>query len=221
LRELTPGRRPKPLLVGTETRDDAAVWKIDARTGLVATVDFFAPVVDDPRDYGRIAAANSLSDVYAMGGRPLYALNVVGWPRSQPFELLGEILAGGAEVAREADCAIIGGHSVDDLEPKYGLAVTGVVHPKRILSNAKARPGDVLLLGKALEIDSDFAHVQYYFGLIYERQRMYENAVGAFRNALGRGPGRVADRTGCIVFLLWAVTFAMVTPPCVARSRQV
>jgi len=150
LRDLSPGRRPKPLLVGTETRDDAAVWKVDARTALVATVDFFAPVVDDPRDYGRIAAANSLSDVYAMGGRPLYALNVVGWPRSQPFELLGEILAGGAEVAREADCPIVGGHSVDDLEPKYGLAVTGVVHPKRILSNAGAKPGDVLLLGKAL-----------------------------------------------------------------------
>ena len=113
-------------------------------------MDFFAPVVDDPREYGRIAAANSLSDVYAMGGRPLYALNVVGWPRSQPFEILGEILAGGADVAREAECPIVGGHSVDDLEPKYGLAVTGVVHPKRILSNAGARPGDVLLLGKAL-----------------------------------------------------------------------
>jgi selenide, water dikinase len=136
--------------VGTETRDDAAVWKLDATRGLVATVDFFAPVVDDPRDYGFIAAANSLSDVYAMGGRPLYALNVVGWPRSQPFSLLGEILAGGAEAAREADCAIVGGHSVDDLEPKYGLAVTGLVHPGRILSNAGARPGDVLLLGKAL-----------------------------------------------------------------------
>jgi selenide, water dikinase len=136
--------------VGTETRDDAAVWKLDATRGLVATVDFFAPVVDDPRDYGFIAAANSLSDVYAMGGRPLYALNVVGWPRSQPFSLLGEILAGGAEAAREADCPIVGGHSVDDLEPKYGLAVTGLVHPGRILSNAGARPGDVLLLGKAL-----------------------------------------------------------------------
>jgi selenide,water dikinase len=150
LRELTPARRPKSLLVGTETSDDASVWKLDAKTGLVATVDFFAPVVDDPRDYGRIAAANSLSDVYAMGGRPLYALNIVGWPRAQPFELLGEILAGGAEVAREADCPIVGGHSVDDLEPKYGLAVTGLVHPQRILSNAGARPGDVLLLGKAL-----------------------------------------------------------------------
>ena len=138
------------MLVGTETRDDAAVWKLDARRGLIATVDFFAPVVDDPRDYGFIAAANSMSDVYAMGGSPLYALNVVGWPRSQPFEILGEILAGGADAARQANCAIVGGHSVDDLEPKYGLAVTGLVDPRRILTNAGAKPGDVLLLGKAL-----------------------------------------------------------------------
>jgi selenide, water dikinase len=150
LRESGLGHRPKSLVVGTETRDDAAVWKLDAGRGLVATVDFFAPVVDDPRDYGWIAAANSLSDVYAMGGRPLYALNIVGWPRSQPFEVLGEILAGGAEAAREAECPIVGGHSVDDLEPKYGLAVTGLVDPKRVLTNAGARPGDVLLLGKAL-----------------------------------------------------------------------
>ena len=143
-------KRPRSLLVGTETRDDAAVWKLDARHALVATVDFFAPVVDDPRDYGRIAAANSLSDVYAMGGKPLYALNVVGWPRSQPFELLGEILAGGQEVAAEAGCAIVGGHSVDDAEPKYGLAVTGMVDPRNVLTNAAAKPGDVILLGKAL-----------------------------------------------------------------------
>jgi len=143
-------RRPHALLVGTETRDDAAVWKLDARRALVATVDFFAPVVDDPRDYGFIAAANAISDVYAMGGKPVYALNIVGWPRSQPFELLGEILAGGAEAAREAGCAIVGGHSVDDLEPKYGLAVTGLVDPRRIMRNAGARRGDVLLLGKAL-----------------------------------------------------------------------
>src|SRR5207237_6456223 len=142
--------RQKSLLVGTETRDDAAVWKLDARRALVATVDFFAPVVDDPRDYGFIAAANAISDVYAMGGKPLYALNIVGWPRAQPFELLGEILAGGAEAARKADCPIVGGHSVDDLEPKYGLAVTGLVHPKRVLSNAGAKAGGVILLAKAL-----------------------------------------------------------------------
>jgi selenide,water dikinase len=143
-------RKPHALLVGTETADDAAVWKLDARRALVSTVDFFAPVVDDPRDYGFIAAANAMSDVYAMGGKPLFALNIVGWPRTQPFELLGEILAGGAEAAREAGCAIVGGHSVDDLEPKYGLAVTGLIDPRRVLRNDGARHGDVLLLGKAL-----------------------------------------------------------------------
>ena len=126
------------------------MWKIDAKRGLVATLDFFAPVVDDPRDYGYIAAANAISDVYAMGGKPLYALNLVGWPRSQPFEVLAEILAGGADAASDAECPIIGGHSVDDVEPKYGLAVTGMVDPARVLTNAKARPGDLLLLGKAL-----------------------------------------------------------------------
>ena len=143
-------KRPKALLVGTETRDDASVWKLDARRGLVATVDFFAPVVDDPRDYGWIAAANSMSDVWAMGGTPLYALNIVGWPRAQPFELLGEILAGGQAAAAEAGCPIVGGHSIDDVEPKYGLAVTGLVNPRKVLTNAKAKPGDVILLGKAL-----------------------------------------------------------------------
>ena len=136
-------------MVGTETRDDAAVWKLDARRGLVATLDFFAPVVDDPRDYGAIAAANALSDVYAMGGKPLYALNIVGWPRAH-LEWLGEVLAGGALKAQEAGCPIVGGHSIDDLEPKYGLAVTGLVDPRRVLRNGRARPGDVLLLGKAL-----------------------------------------------------------------------
>ena len=143
-------KRPAELIVGTETRDDAAVYRIDARRGLVATVDFFAPVVDDPRDYGRIAAANALSDVYAMGGRPLYALNLVCFPRGQPWEILTEILAGGAETAHDAGCPIIGGHSIEDPEPKYGLAVTGMVDPRRILTNSGAKAGDVLLLGKAL-----------------------------------------------------------------------
>jgi selenide,water dikinase len=107
-------------------------------------------VVDDPRDYGAIAAANAISDVYAMGGKPLYALNIVGFPRGQPWELLGEILAGGAEKAHEAGCPIVGGHSVDDLEPKYGLAVTGLLDPRRVLTNDGAKAGDALLLTKAL-----------------------------------------------------------------------
>jgi len=142
--------RPRSLMVGTETRDDAAVWKLDKTRALVATTDFFAPLVDDPRDYGRIAAANAISDIYAMGGRPLYALNLVGWPRALGFAMLSEVLAGGAEIALEADCPIVGGHSIDDAEPKYGLAVTGIVDPRRVLTNSKAKPGDVLLLGKAL-----------------------------------------------------------------------
>ena len=150
MRDLPVFPRPRQLVVGTETRDDAAVFRLDAKRALVATVDFFAPVVDDPRDYGAIAAANAISDVYAMGGKPLYALNVVGYPRGQAWEVLGEILAGGAEKAHEAGCPIVGGHSVDDLEPKYGLAVTGMVDPRRVLTNAGARPGDALLLTKAL-----------------------------------------------------------------------
>jgi selenide,water dikinase len=127
------------------------VVRLDATRALVATVDFFAPVVDDPRDYGAIAAANALSDVFAMGGKPLYALSVVGFPRDGGhWDVLSEILAGGMEKAAEAGCPIVGGHSIDDAEPKYGLAVTGLVHPGRILRNSGARQGDVLLLTKAL-----------------------------------------------------------------------
>lgn len=123
----------------------------------MATVDFFAPVVDDPRQYGAIAAANALSDVWAMGGRPLYALSIVGFPRDlggqgPRWDVLSDILAGAADLAHTAGCPIIGGHSVDDVEPKIGLAVTGLVHPERVLTNAGARPGDLLLLTKSLGI---------------------------------------------------------------------
>lgn len=138
-------------LVGTETRDDAAVYALDAEHAIVQTVDFFTPVVDDPYWFGRIAAANSLSDVWAMGGRPLFALNLVGWPvNTLPMEQLGEVLRGGAEAARQAGIPILGGHSIDDPEPKYGLAVTGLVHPGRVLRNVGARPGDRLLLTKPI-----------------------------------------------------------------------
>lgn len=137
--------------MGTETGDDAAVWRLDRDRGLVATLDFFTPVVDDPRDFGRIAAANALSDVYAMGGRPLFALNIVGWPmKTLGAEMLGLVLAGGAEVCDEAGVAIVGGHTVDDAEPKYGLSVTGLIDPARILRNVGGRPGDVLFLTKRL-----------------------------------------------------------------------
>jgi len=138
-------------LVATETRDDAAVYALDGERALVETVDFFTPVVDDPYMFGRIAAANALSDIWAMGGRPLFALNLVGWPAERlPLDQLGEVLRGGAEAARLAGIPILGGHSIDDPEPKYGLAVTGLVHPAHILRNVGARPGDRLLLTKPL-----------------------------------------------------------------------
>jgi len=127
------------------------VYRLDAEHAIVETVDFFTPVVDDPYWFGRIAAANAFSDVWAMGGRPLFALNVVGWPVGKlPMEQLGEVLRGGAETARLAGASILGGHSIDDPEPKYGLAVTGLVHPDRILRNVGARPGDALVLTKPL-----------------------------------------------------------------------
>jgi selenide, water dikinase len=127
------------------------VYRLDAERALVETVDFFTPVVDDPYWFGRIAAANAFSDVWAMGGRPLFALNLVGWPVGKlPMEMLGEVLRGGAEAARLAGASVLGGHSIDDPEPKYGMAVTGIVHPARVLRNVGARPGDVLLLTKPL-----------------------------------------------------------------------
>ncbi len=138
-------------LVGHETRDDAAVYRLSPTEAIVETVDFFTPVVDDPYWFGRIAAANAFSDVWAMGGRPLFALNLVGFPvNGLPMEVLAEILRGGAETAALAGAPILGGHSIDDPEPKYGMAVTGLVHPDRILRNVGARPGDQLLLTKPL-----------------------------------------------------------------------
>jgi selenide,water dikinase len=145
------GARDPALLVGTESGDDAAVYRLDDRTALVFTTDFFTPIVDDPYDWGRVAAANALSDVYAMGGRPLLCLNLVGWPsETLPLELLGRVLEGGAAVAREAGALVAGGHTIDDREPKYGMAVAGLVDPDRLVTNAAARPGDTLVLTKPL-----------------------------------------------------------------------
>jgi selenide, water dikinase len=139
------------VLVGPEGADDAAVYALDAERAIVTTADFFTPVVDDPRDFGRVAAANAISDVYAMGGDPLFALNLVGWPlESLGPDVLTEVLRGGEEVAAEAGVAIVGGHSIDDPEPKYGLAVTGMVHPDGILRNSTARAGDDLYLTKPI-----------------------------------------------------------------------
>jgi selenide,water dikinase len=139
------------LLVGIATGDDAGVFRLSDDLAIVNTVDFFTPVVDDPFTYGQIAAANALSDVYAMGGTPRTALNIVAWPQSgMPPEMLVEILRGGVEKAREAGCVVVGGHSVADEEIKYGMAVTGVIDPRRIIRNVGVKPGDVLLLSKPL-----------------------------------------------------------------------
>jgi selenide,water dikinase len=137
-------------LVGFSTNDDAAVYRLAPGLAVVETVDFFPPVVDDPYEFGAIAAANALSDIYAMGARPLFALNLVGFPSELPLSILEQILAGGQAKADEAGIPILGGHSVQDPEPKYGMAVTGVVHPKKVLTNAGAKPGDVLILTKPL-----------------------------------------------------------------------
>lgn len=147
---MTGGTHPD-LLVGFETGDDAAVWRSAPGRALVSTVDFITPVVDDARTWGRVAAANSVSDVYAMGGKPLFALNVVCWNLAElPMSMLAEVLEGAAEVAAECGYLTVGGHTVDDPEPKFGLAVTGEVDPARLLRNSGLRPGDELVLTKAV-----------------------------------------------------------------------
>ncbi len=139
------------LLVGIEGSDDAAVYRLGDDLALVQSVDFFTPIVDDAYDWGRIAAANALSDLYAMGARPLTALQLVGWPRDHlPFDLLGDVIEGGAAVMEEAGCLLVGGHSIDDRDPKYGFAVTGIARPEEITTNRGASPGDALVLTKPL-----------------------------------------------------------------------
>lgn len=138
------------LLVGLGAPDDAAVWRLDEKRALVVTTDFFTPVVDDAYDYGAIAAANSLSDVYAMGGQPFLALNIAAVPTDLPVEITGEILRGGAEKAREAGVVIAGGHTIQDKEPKYGLIAVGFVDPQRMVTKSGAHPGDVLVLTKPI-----------------------------------------------------------------------
>lgn len=150
------GKLPKPtlkdpnVLVGNETGDDSAIYRIDDRVALVLTVDFFAPIVDDPFEYGQIAVANALSDVYAVGGSPITALNIAAFPRELPSDVIAQVLEGGQAKAEEAGILIVGGHTVDDKEPKYGLAVTGIVTPGEEITNASAQPGDVLILTKAI-----------------------------------------------------------------------
>ena len=176
VRGLTHARPTDPLgelLVGLDDGDDAAAVRIDGGTALIATTDFFTPVVDDAYDWGRIAATNALSDVYAMGGRPVVAVNLLGWPRDTlPFELAAEVLRGGLDVCGAAGTHLAGGHSVDDPEPKYGLAVTGIADPARLLRNDAGRPGVPLSLTKPLGI-----------GVLNSRHKStgerFENAIDA------------------------------------------
>jgi selenide,water dikinase len=161
------------LLVGLDPADDAAVYRLDDERALVFTVDFFPPVVDDPRDYGAIAATNALNDVFAMGGRPLLALSVTAFPEELPTEVLGEVLAGADEVVRAAGALLAGGHTIRDAEPKYGLAVVGIVHPDDVWLKSGARPGDTLFLTKALGT-----------GLVLQAQREGRAPAGALEAAV-------------------------------------
>lgn len=150
---LPPGVKDDNLLVGMETSDDAGVYKLNDQLALIQTVDYFTPVIDDPYQFGQIAAANALSDVYAMGGKPLTAMNLIGFPTGKlDLLVMAEILKGGSDKIHEAGAVLVGGHSVQDNEPKYGLSVTGTIHPEKILTNAGAKPGDRLVLTKPLGI---------------------------------------------------------------------
>ena len=153
LKNSAGGLIPPELMVGIETADDAAVYKLNDEQALIATTDFFMPIVDDPFDFGRIAATNAISDVYAMGGKPIMALALVAMPINQlPLEAIGQIIKGGESVCREAGIPIAGGHTIDSVEPIYGLVVLGLVHPDRVRRNADAKAGDVLILGKPLGV---------------------------------------------------------------------
>ncbi len=192
---------PKELLVGTSTGDDAAVWKLDDDRAVVSTADFITPVVDDARTWGRVAAANSVSDIYAMGARPLFALNLVGWNTDAlPTALLRELLAGGQDIATKGGFAIVGGHTIDDPEPKYGMSVTGEVHPDRVLTNAGLEPGQDLILTKPLgigvittAIKADVASEEVTAGAVDSMTRL--NDLGS-RVAIAAGATGCTDITG-------------------------
>lgn len=189
------------LLVGIATGDDAGVFRLRDDLAIVNTVDFFTPVVDDPFTFGQIAAANALSDVYAMGGTPTTALNIVCWPQSGlPQSMLTEILRGGAEKCREAGVIIVGGHSVADEEVKYGMAVTGVIDPRRIIRNVGAQPGDALILTKALgtgilmtALKRDRLGSEFYQGAVASMMQLNSSAAAAM---LGYGIHAATDITG-------------------------
>ncbi|MDR6864462.1 selenide, water dikinase SelD [Phycicoccus sp. 3266] len=192
------GEGSESLLVGLDAGDDAAAVRIEGDIAVLATADFFTPVVDDAYDWGRIAAANALSDVYAMGGRPVVAVNLLGWPRDTlPVELAREVLRGGLDIGREAGCPVAGGHSIDDPEPKYGMAVTGVADARRLLRNDAARAGQPISLTKPLGV-----------GVLNNRHKatgeVFEHAIAsmaalnaaASRAALDAGIEAATDVTG-------------------------
>ena len=191
------------ILVDAATRDDAAVYQLTPDRAIVATVDFFTPIVDDPYDFGRIAAANAFSDVYAMGATPLLALNLVGWPREKlPYEVLGEVLRGGADIAKEAGAFVLGGHSIDDPEPKYGMVAIGEVHPNRLITVARARPGDALVLTKpigtgvlATALKRDLASASDIAPAVQSMATLNAGAAKAMR-ATGHGVHAATDVTG-------------------------
>ena len=156
-----PVQKNENVIVGFDTADDAGVFRLTDEIALVQTVDFFTPVADDPEIYGRVAAVNSLNDVYAMGGIPLTALSIVGYPQKGDWEVLGQILAGGQKMMNEENVVVLGGHSIDDPEIKFGYAVTGVIHPDKVVTNAGAKPGDVLVLTKPIGTGAISTGVKY------------------------------------------------------------
>lgn len=198
---MTPGIIPPQLLVGTETSDDAAVYQINPQQAIVATTDFFMPIVDDPYDFGRIAATNAISDVYAMGGTPLFALALVGMPVNVlPLDTIARILAGGEAVCRAAGIPIAGGHTIDSVEPIYGLVAIGLVNPAHLKRNSGARPGDKLILGKQLGVGvysaalkKDQLHVSDYEAMVASTTQL--NTPGPVLACLD-GVHAVTDVTG-------------------------
>ncbi len=180
------------VLVDSSTRDDAAVFRIADDRALVATTDFFTPIVDDAATWGAIAAANALSDVYAMGGQPLFGLNLVCWPRTGlSFDLLGDVLRGASDITRRAGCLVLGGHSIDDAEPKFGMVVVGEVHPDRMLTNAGANAGDLLVLTKPIGTGI--------MTTALKRDKATESDLGdavASMTTLNEGAARAAVKTG-------------------------
>lgn len=192
LRNSTHGFIPPELMVGIETADDAAVYRLNDEQALIATTDFFMPIVDDPYDFGRIAAANAVSDVYAMGGRPIMALTLLAMPVNRlPLDVIGQIVRGGETICRQAGIPIAGGHTIDSVEPIYGLVVMGLGHPDRIRRNADAKPGDVLVLGKPIGVGV--------FSAALKKERLdpagYEHLVATTTRLNTPGP-RLAELDG-------------------------